>query len=45
MIIVVKISLSNAGVSQFGPLKTMKGSNFVPSGFAVRQTKTRVLGD
>ena len=37
------ISLSNAAVSHFAPLKTMKGSNFVPSAFAVRQNKTRAF--
>ena len=37
------ISLSHAAVSHFAPLKTMKGGNFVPSAFAVRQTETRVF--
>ena len=37
------ISLSNSAVSHFAPLKTMKGANFVPSAFAVRQTGTQVF--
>ena len=37
------ISLYNTVVSRFLPLETMKGGNFVPSAFAVRQTETRVL--
>ena len=37
------ISLSNAAVSHFAPLKTMKGGNFVPSAVAVRQTETGVF--
>ena len=39
----VLISLSNAALSCFAPLKTMKGDNFVPSAFPVRQTETRVF--
>ena len=39
----VLISLSNAALSCFAPLKTMKGGNFVPFAFPVRQTETRVF--
>ena len=37
------ISLSNAEISCFAPLKTMKGGKFVPSASAVRQIKTRTF--
>ena len=39
----VLISLSNAALSCFAPLKTMKGGNFVPFAFPVRQTEARVF--
>ena len=37
------ISLSDAAVSRFSPVKTIKGGNFVPSAFAIMQTETRVF--
>ena len=37
------ISLSNAEISCFAPLKTMKGGKFVPSASAIRQIETRIF--
>ena len=37
------IFLSNTAVFCFAPLKKMKGRNFLPTAFAVRQTEIRVF--